>query len=53
MMKENQQKTNQLNQDKMNVDAPYNKRKVTREDLDNLNYEDFEEEYVYKPKFDW
>lgn len=52
-MKENQQKTNQRNQDKMKVDAPYKKRKVTREDLDNLNYEDFDEEYVYKPKFDW
>ena len=52
-MKENQQTTNQPNQDKMKVDAPHKKRKVTREDLDNLNYEDFDEEYVYKPKFDW
>ncbi len=52
-MKENQQTTNQPDQDKMKADAPHKKHKVTREDLDNLNYEDFDEEYVYKPKFDW
>lgn len=53
MMKENQQKTDQMNPDKMRDDASHNKYKIKREDLDNMNYEDFEEEFVYRPKFDW